>query len=1015
MLKIYQKLKNRRLIAPGRGKYFLLAAVAVCAVSIPQNILAASVSAYAAESFQGVTVKGKVTDDTNSALPGVSVVEKGTANGTVTDANGDYTLTVASAESVIVFSFVGMKTEQVTIGAQSEISIHMVPDAETLSEVVVVGYGTQEKKDVTGAVSTISTEDFNRGIINSPEQLLQGKVSGVNITSTSGEPGAPLSILVRGPGGVRTGSTPLFVVDGMALDNSSTGGTNNPLNFLNSADIESMTVLKDASATAIYGARGANGVILITTKRGKKGTAKINYALDYGVGKLARALDVYSRDEYLENVRSLDPLAVEDSLANTDWQKEVTRSAITQNHNLSISGGAEKFNYYVSLGMQDQEGILLNSYMKRYSGRINVTQKFFDDRISVDVNLNAANTAHNRPPIESLIGGAITANPTYPAYDDNGDPYRYASGTNPLRALELFEDFTSTNRVIGNITPSVRLMKGLEYKLNFGIDNANSTRDIVSRPSATPAQDGRLDTYYRHNNNSLIENYLTYTFANDNHDVSALLGHSFQKIFVQERNYSINKFNISEIDPRYNPGLGLDLTMANNKPGGSAYRNELQSFFGRVTYQFKERYLVTGTYRVDGSSKFGSNNKYGQFPSFSLGWRISEEPFMATVPITNLKLRAGWGRTGNQEIPGKISQSLFTAQIASGVTYPLDPGAYPAGTSYNRIQNKDIQWEVSTQSDVGLEFAFLDGALSGTIDYFSKVSEKILLNVTPSEPVVLVNEVWNNIDGLKIYNKGLELALDYKQKVGSNVSLSVGGNITFINNKVEGSPFTVLASGTASGSGLTSATVNGYVNGEPIGTFFLKEFVGFDENGMSVYADTDGDGVETDKDRIAAGSALPTKMYNFYARASYKNFDLSFNFNGVSGNKVYDNTANTNFYKLKISKGVNTTPEAMMYPEESAANAAKVSTRYLKDGSYLRLNNATLGYNLVPASIGLEKWITSLRVSITGQNLFLITDYDGYDPDVNIDKQSSGYVSYGIDYLSYPKARTFMFSLNVGF
>jgi TonB-linked SusC/RagA family outer membrane protein len=1014
MLKIYQKFKNRRLIAPGRGKYFLIAAAALCAGSIPQNILAASATTHA-EVFQGVTVKGRVTDDTNSALPGVSVVEKGTTNGTVTDANGDYSLTVSSSDAVLVFSFVGMTTHQVTVGAQSEISFQMMPDAATLGEVVVVGYGTQEKKDITGSVATVSTEEFNRGIINSPEQLLQGKVSGVNITATSGEPGAPLAILVRGPGGIRTGSTPLFVVDGMALDNTSTGGTNNPLNFLNSADIENMTVLKDASATAIYGARGANGVILITTKRGKKGAAKLNYSLDYGVGKLARALDVYSADEYLEKVAELDPAAVEDSLANTNWQNEVTRTAITQNHNLSISGGAEKFNYYVSLGMQDQEGILLNSFMKRYSGRINVSQKLFDDRVSIDVNLNAANTAHNRPPIESLIGGAITANPTYPAYDENGDPYRYASGTNPLRALELFEDFTSTNRVIGNITPSVRLFKGLEYKLNFGIDNSNSTRDIVSRPSATPAQDGRLDTYYKHNNNSLIENYLTYTYATDNHDISALLGHSFQTIFVQERNYSINKFNISEIDPRYNPGLGLDLTMANNKPGGSAYRNELQSFFGRITYQYKNRYLVTGTYRVDGSSKFGSNNKYGQFPSFSLGWRISEEPFMANTPVANLKLRAGWGRTGNQEIPGKISQSLFTAQIASSVTYPLDGGTYPAGTSYNRIQNPDIQWEVSTQSDVGLEFAFLEGALSGTVDYFHKVSEKILLNVTPSEPVVVVNEVWDNIDGLTITNKGLELALDYKQKLGSSVSLSVGGNITFINNKVEGSPFTVLASGTASGSGLTSATVNGYVNNEPIGTFFLKEFIGFDENGMSLYADTDGDGVETDKDRIAAGSALPTKMYNFYARLNYKNFDLAINFNGVSGNKVYDNTANTNFYKLKLSKGVNTTPEAMKYPEESTANAAKVSTRYLKDGSYLRLNNVTLGYNFVPASIGLDKWVTSLRLAVTGQNLFLITDYDGYDPDVNIDKQERGYVSYGIDYLSYPKARTFMFSLSVGF
>jgi iron complex outermembrane receptor protein len=388
---------------------------------------------------------------------------------------------------------------------------------------------------------------------------------------------------------------------------------------------------------------------------------------------------------------------------------------------------------------------------------------------------------------------------------------------------------------------------------------------------------------------------------------------------------------------------------------------------------------------------------------------------MATLPISNLKIRAGWGRTGNQEIPGKISQSLSTSQIASGVTYPLDPGAYPAGTQFQRIQNKDIQWEVSTQSDIGLEFALFQGALSGTVDYFNKVSEKILLNVVPSEPVVLVPEIWDNIDGLKIINKGLELALDYKQRIGSSVSLAVGGNITFIKNRVENSPFTVLPSGSATGSGLTGATINGYVNGEPIGTFFLRDFIGIDEDGLSMYADTDGDGTVTDKDRISAGSALPTKMYNFYTRLNYKGFDFAVNLNGVAGNKVYDNTANANFYKLKLSKGVNTTPEAMQYANESVNNSAPVSTRYLKNGSYLRLNNLTLGYNFTPSTLGLEKWVSSLRLAFTGQNLFVITDYDGYDPDVNVDRQVSGYVSYGIDYLSYPKARTYMFSLSVGF
>jgi iron complex outermembrane receptor protein len=969
-----------------------------------------------------VTVSGIVTDDTGSPLPGVNVLVKGTSLGTSTDTKGQYSLSVEDPNAILVFSFIGYTPEEVPLKGRTSINVKLIPDIRSLSEVVVMGYGTQEKKDVTGAVTSVKSEEFNRGIINSPEQLVQGKVSGVNVTSASGEPGGAQSISVRGPGGLRTGSTPLFVVDGLALDNSGTGGTMNPLNFLNPQDIESIDVLKDASATAIYGARGANGVILITTKKGKAGHTTINYTTSVGVSNLARALPLLSADEYRTQVPALGGI-LEDSLASTDWQKEITRTAITQNHNLAFGGGSEKTTYYASLGLQDQQGILLNSNMKRYTGRINVSQKFLEDRMTVELNLSATSVGNERPPSESstssitIIGSALAANPTYPAKDASGKPYRYPNGANPLRSLELYKDLTTTNRVIGNISPSFKIIEGLVYKLNFGIDNSSSVRDIQSLPSVIPQQDGRLETYYKTNNNNLIENYLTYSYNNTRHSLTALVGHSYQKITVQERWYSINKFPISEIEPRYNPGLGQELTFAVNKPGGYAYINELQSFYGRINYQFLDKYLLTATVRADGSSKFGANNKYGTFPSFSLGWRVSDEGFMKSLSaISNLKVRAGWGLTGNQEIPSKITQPLFTSQVSASTSYPLTPtGPYPAGTTFSRLANPDIQWEVSTQTNVGLDFGLFGGALSGSVDFFNKVSNNILLEVIPADPVQPASTVWTNVKDMTITNRGLEVALNYQFRGENNFSYNIGGNATFISNKVEKSPYSLIPSGNATGSGLTSATINGYVNGQPIGTFFLKDFTGFDENGLSTFRDVDSDGLITDKDRIAVGSALPTTMYNFFGSISYKGFDLTANFNGVTGNRVYDNTANANFYKLRLSKGVNVTPEAIANPQESVNNSAPVSSRYLKDGTFLRLNNLTLGYNFNPTSLGINRWVSALRLSVTGQNLFVITPYNGYDPEVNTDRTINGISSYGIDYLSYPKARTIVFGLNVSF
>ncbi len=947
-------------------------------------------------------------------MTGATVNLKGSLTNTLSDANGNFTITVPDSKSKLVVSYVGYIPQEITVGNKTTLDVSLLPEASDLGEVVVVGYGTQNKKDVTGSVKTLKSSEFNKGIINSPQQLLQGKVAGVNVTSATGEPGGALGITIRGPGGVRSGSTPLFVVDGLPLDNSSTGG-GDPLNFINPEDIESFDVLKDASATAIYGARGANGVIIITTKRGKAGSSVLSLSANLGVSNLANKIPVFTADEFRREVPRIGG-ALDDKDGSTDWQDLVTRTALTQNYNVTLSGGADKLTYYASFGAQRQEGIIRNNSLDRYTGRFNATQKFLDDRLIIEANLSVANTKNVRPPITSIIGEALGNNPTYPAYDSDGRPAIYQNVlNNPLIYFDLDKDVATINRFIGNISPSFKIIKGLIYKLNFGIDNSNGVRDIQGLSSASPPRDGRLDTYLNYNRNTLIENYLTYNLVKSIHNVSVLAGHSFQKFNIQGRNFSINKFPVGGVQPIYNPGVGQELTLVNNRPGGYAVVNEQQSFFGRVTYQYDSKYLATVNFRADGSSKFGENNKYGYFPSFSLGWKISEEEFLKNSSIfSNLKLRAGWGRTGNQEIPSKITQSLFQS---TGGSYPLYPsGTYPVSYTYVRLANPDIQWEVSEQTDIGLDFGLLNGDLTGTIDYFNKKSTNILLQVTPADPVQPSSEVWTNVKDMTITNKGLEFDLNYRKTINKDLGFGFGGNITFIDNNIKNSPYTIIPSGSAQGSGLTSATLNGYINGQPIGTFYLLQYTGIGPDSLSAYLDADKNGtISNDKDRIAIGTALPNRLYSFYGNMNFKGFDLAINFNGVSGNKIYDNTANTLFYKAKLAKSSNTTKDAALNLNESNNNAAPVSSRFLKNGSYLRLNNVSLGYSFNTKALRISRWASAIRLSVTGQNLFVITDYDGYDPEVNIDRNIGSVSSYGIDYLSYPKARSFIFGINVSF
>jgi iron complex outermembrane receptor protein len=971
-------------------------------------------------------ISGTVTDETGAPLPGATVIVKGTNNGTITDIDGKFVID-ADADAILAISYVGYYTQEVSVDGQSSVAVQLDPDVSQLNEIVVVGYGTQKRSDVTGSVASIDSERFNQGVVTNPGELIQGKLAGVNIAANSGEPGAAQDVIIRGIGSLRSGTQPLYVVDGFLLDNSSTGIPTNPLNFLNPNDIASIDVLKDASAAAVYGSRASNGVVVITTKKGQ-GKPQLNLSLSTGLSSLARKIDVFDADEFRRQVVAIGG-TLEDLGANTDWQDELSQTGASNNANVSMSGATSEISYFASVGYQNQEGILRNSELERYSGKLNINQKAFNGRLNVDYNLTASRTENLRPVITGTISDMLSLNPTVPAFT-NGEPTLLPTNAlNPVKRYDLFSDLAINNRILAAISPSVEIVEGLTYKLNLGVDYSATTRDEQYRPfpevvNESDVSDGSLESTISANTNQLVENTLTYNWNSDVHSFTLLGGHSYQKFLDEEREFAYRGFANNNIEPRYQ-----DQTSTDEYPTtvtSAAFRNELQSFFGRLNYGYADKYLLTATLRADGSSKFGDNNKYGYFPSFALGWNISNEAFMANSVFDNLKLRASWGQTGNQEIPPKITEASYSEdRLSTGAeslnTYPIDTDAttidgYPYGIVFTRLANPDLQWEVSSQIDIGVDFAFLDYRLSGTIDYFSKESSNILLEVVPPDPVEPTTLYWTNIPNMKILNSGVELALEYQSDIQRDFSYNVGGNITYIQNRVEDSPYAVLTTGAAQGSGQTGATINGYINGEPVGAFYMLQFEGINpETGLNEFADTNGDSEVLDNDRSVVGSAIPELIYAFNVNAKYKAFDLSLNFNGVAGNEVYNHTTMTLFNKALLARSNNTTDFAVQYPEEILSNSNTVSTRYLEDGSFLRLNNATIGYNLRSEKLGLGDVVQNIRFSLTGQNLLVITDYTGYDPEVNTGSASGEIQTFGIDRFTYPRARTFLFSLNVTF
>ncbi len=960
-------------------------------------------------------IKGKIQDENGLPLPGATITETGTNNTVTTNLDGEFQITIANGNTIDIY-YVGYKTQK-AVPTSKSMSIKMEPDASELEEVMIVGYGKQAKTDVTGAVTQLNADQFKQGANISVDNLLQGKVAGVRVVPTSGEPGAGINVTIRGVGSIRSGSTPLFVVDGVPLSNDdvSPGAANvgfgasapkNPLNFLNTSDIESITVLKDASAAAIYGARGSNGVVIVTTKKGNKGEATFTIDTYVGFSKVANKLDVLSSSQYREAL--VDPAF--DHGGNTDWQDVIYREAVTKNNSMSFAKQTNTGNYYVSLAQMDQEGIIHNSDFKRTSARINAAESFLDNkRLKLKMNLTASETEEHGVPTSDdggsngqLIVHTLMANPTRSVFDENGEYTNFNMNAhyNPAYLLSIYEDETRTIRVLGNLEASFRIVDGLEYKMNFAVDRSMAERNTTIYPNLTDLNPtGRYVQNNIESKSSLIEHYLTYNLQAEKHKLEVLTGFSYQKFERSGTSFSLSGIaDRGEVAPGNNPGYsGTQSGVA-----GFAQENELQSFFGRMNYSFDGKYLLTASIRADGSTRFGENNKYGYFPSFALGWNIAQENFLKESTVVNeLKLRTSWGQTGNQEVQNKITKASYALSGADGY-YLYDDLELVNGISVSRTPNPDLKWEVVTQYNVGLDFSLWNDKFFGSLDYFNKTTTDAILNI-PSPVLSPTNTVWVNIDG-EIVNKGFEFMLGSKIIDTEEFSWTVDVNGATLKNVVEDLPVSEILSGTISGPGQSGVLANIYKSGYAAGSFYLLEHDGFNENGADVYKDKNGDGVINGDDRSIIEGAIPNFTYGLNSQMRYKNFDFSFSFIGQKGGYLLNNTG---LNSLNINNLASDRNVATGYYTSGAnpSNAPQISTLYLEKSDFIRLNTARLGYTFKTDKL---EWLQGINLYITGQNLFTITDYTGYDPLINSPKASGGNQSLGIDYASYPTSRTFI-------
>jgi TonB-linked SusC/RagA family outer membrane protein len=967
-------------------------------------------------------VTGKVLDGTGTGLPGVTVLVPGTTTGTSTGADGGFQLQVPANATKLSFSFVGYATQQVDITGKNTVSVTLKDDAQALGDVVVVGYGTVQKSDLTGAVSALGAKDFNKGTFTSPDQLIQGRASGVQVTQNSGQPGGASTIKIRGNSAVTGTGQPLYVIDGVPLDGrSARPGLNtgfgdspdsNPLNFLNPADIESIDILKDASATAIYGSRAAYGVVLITTKRGKVGEPKLDIGVSGGFSNIMRRIKVLSADEFRQALTYYGASASNDRGQNNDPFSSILQTGPLQNYNAAISGGNENARYRLSLGYLDQKGIIKKSGFQKYSANFVTNVKFLESkRLGLDVNITASQSREQLAPITnngdfrgSLIGQALQWNPTDSLYNDKGRPVSRigTSVINPVAMQEYYNDRARVTTALASISPYYKFTDWLEYRallaVNYSIGNRRTSYDQRLNFS-----DYQQLGYAAVGNTELQTQQMTHTLnfnkkLGADFNLNALLGYEYTKFGYSGTNVNgRGPVNTTTGAPIGFGAYGLDYTnyLQFANPSGRNISSfvdpvtELQSFFTRAILNYKGRYLLTATLRADGSTKFGVNNKYGYFPSLSAAWDISQESFLKVEAINQLKLRVGYGRTGNQEFPAGSARGSI-AFLGNN-----------EGTRQVNNDNADLKWQSDEQYNAGLDVALFNNRVTLTADYFYKKTSDLLYPLAPIQPASPGGAItWSNLDGT-IVNKGVELIAGITAVDGPRFGLSFNANATFIRNMVSGIPG-VIQTGALSGQGLSGVTVETIQSGYPINSFFTQQYLGLDPaTGQSLYADNGA--------ARYLGNPNPRTLAGLSTTVRFAKLSMTANFNGVFGNMIYNNTLNSVLNVSQIQGGKNIARVLYDSPiKEALSNRLAPSSRYLESGNFVKLSNVTLSYALGD----LGKVFKGASIYAIGQNLFVITKYTGFDPEVNTNKTVNGVPSAGIDYTGFPTARTFTFGIN---
>ena len=961
---------------------------------------------------QQKVVTGKVTDARDgSPVVGASVIPKGSATGgTTTGTDGGYSLSVSPNVTMIIISFVGYGTQELSIVGKTSVDVELASSGSNLNEVVVVGYGTSRKRDLTGAVASVKAKDFNQGVITAPDQLIQGKVAGVQVINNTGAPGGATTVRIRGISSIRSGNSPLFVVDGVPLSGGSAapglgtpiGGApgENPLNFINPNDIASIDVLKDASATAIFGSRGANGVVIITTKKGQTGAPKIEFTSSIGFSSLLRRLDVLDAAEF-KAAQTKYGLTGGDFGKDVDALDAILQTGIIHNHSIGITGGNENGRYRISFGVLDQEGIVKESGFKKYNASISGAYKFLDSkRLGFDFSVIASSTTTNSAPISndagfqgSLIGNALQWNPTH---DLTWSPARPidtlglgASTLNPLALLGAYDDKTSLTTILASISPSFKIMDELEYRFLYSINVGRGERRAELRRWIN--MQGHRGFGQIANNRS-VNQQLTHTLSYNKNltsdlFLSAVVGYEYLR-------FDFKGSGMTAINFVDYPGLKYTDYMQNAPPNDRtiySFANpiaELQSYFARATFNYNDKYLVTATFRADGSSKFGANNKYGYFPSFAAAWNVSNEDFLSSNNVVNnLKVRVGWGQTGNQEFPS--AASLRVVGIGQ-----------EQNQSVNNLENEDIKWETNTLANVGVDFGILNDRVFGSIDYYSRKTEDALFQQVVTQPGPPIR-FWTNIPGT-IVNSGVEIAINGAIIKNKDLTWNLGVNAAFQKNELE--DFVgAIETGGLHGQGISGATSQRLVSGQPINVYYLRRFEGLDKStGQSIYTD-DGNTL------FFSGSPNPKTVLGLSTDVSYKKWSLVLNMNGAFGHLLYNNTNNSVLPIGNLIAKRNVATRLLQSDvQENLSNALAPSTRYLEKGNYLKMANATISYRLG----NFAKVIRGATISLTGQNLFVITKFTGFDPEVNVDKNVNGVPSLGIEYIPYPTARTIIFGIN---